>query len=237
MAHPSDTPTPDPASHKAPEDAEAPAAETAPETAPQTPGAAASAEAPAEATAPEDPESRLGALSERLAAVEAALDQAKAERLAALAEAQNVQRRADKRIEDNAKYAISNFAKALLGVADNLERALLAAPPAVREANQDVKNLAVGVEMTASELQQVLSRHGVSRLESLEQPFDPNLHQAIQEIEQPEKPHGTVVQVMQEGYLLNDRLLRPAMVVVSRGGPKREANTEAEAAEGVDRQV
>lgn len=226
--------SPPPSESEAPRPAEDPTATEGPTDPPPT-----AAETRAEAPPLEDPESRLATLAERLAAVEAALDQAKSEKLAALAEAQNAQRRADKRIEDNAKYAISNFAKALLGVADNLERALLAAPPEVREANQDVKNLAVGVEMTAGELQSVLSRHGVSRLESLDQPFDPNLHQAIQEADRPDKPHGTVVQVMQEGYLLNDRLLRPAMVVVSRGGPKREP---AEAPpdtppEGVDREV
>ena len=140
-----------------------------------------------------------------------------------MAEAENAGKRADKRISDNAKFATSNICKSILQVADNLERALLAAPENLRNENDLVKNLAVGVEMTAKELTTVLEGQGVSKFVSLDQPFDPNRHQAMQEVEHTDVPAGTVVQVVQEGYMMADRLLRPAMVVVSKGGPKRES--------------
>lgn len=176
---------------------------------------------------------------ERIAQLEAALADAHRNRLLALAEAENAGKRADKRISDNAKYATSNICKSILQVADNLERALLAAPEELRANNDVVKNLAVGVEMTGKELTTVLESQNVKKFTSLNQPFDANLHQAMQEVEHTDVPTGTVVQVVQEGYMMADRLLRPAMVVVSKGGPKREA-VEAESSEktsGVDQSV
>lgn len=181
-----------------------------------TPAAAAAQDAPAAgADGTPDPLARLAEL-------EAQIETLRNERLLALAEAENAGKRADKRIAENAKYAVANIAKALLQVADNLSRALLAAPPESRAANEALKNLAVGVELTEKELQSVLEAQGVRRVAALGQPFDPNLHNAIQEVEDAGVPAGTCVQVFQEGYLIHDRLLRPAMVVVSRGGPKRE---------------
>ena len=160
---------------------------------------------------------------QRILALEAQIEALTKDKLLALAEAENAGKRADKRISDNAKYAVSNIAKALLQVADNLSRALLAAPPESRAANDTLKNLSMGVELTEKELHTILENQGVRRVTSLDQPFDPNLHNAIQEVENTSVPSGTVVQVFQEGYTIHDRLLRPAMVVVSRGGPKREA--------------
>jgi molecular chaperone GrpE len=157
----------------------------------------------------------------RIAELEAQLEEAKKERLLALAEAENAGRRADKRIADNAKYAVTNVAKALLQVADNLGRALLAAPPEARANHDALKNLATGVELTEKELLTILENNGVRRVASLNQPFDANFHNAIQEVDNPSVPSGTVVQVFQDGYMIHDRLLRPAMVVVSKGGPKR----------------
>lgn len=177
---------------------------------------------------------------QRIADLEASLAEVQKERLMALAEAENAGKRADKRISDNAKYATSNICKALLQVADNMERALLAAPDDLRTTNDVVKNLAVGVEMTAKELATVLEGQGVKKFDSLEQPFDPNLHQAMQEVENPDVPSGTVIQVVQEGYIMADRLLRPAMVIVAKGGPKREAPApsseagDSSSAEGID---
>lgn len=173
---------------------------------------------------------------ERIAQLEAALADAHRNRLLALAEAENAGKRADKRISDNAKYATSNICKAILQVADNLERALLAAPENLRAENDLVKNLAVGVEMTGKELSTVLENQGVKKFASLDQPFDANRHQAMQEVENLDVPSGTIVQVVQEGYMMADRLLRPAMVVVSKGGPKREAPAAATGDEksGVD---
>jgi molecular chaperone GrpE len=165
---------------------------------------------------------------ERVVQLEAALADAHRNRLLALAEAENAGKRADKRISDNAKYATSNICKAILQVADNLDRALLAAPENLRVDNDLVKNLAVGVEMTGKELSTVLENQGVKKFVSLDQPFDANLHQAMQEVERTDVPSGTVVQVMQEGYMMAERLLRPAMVLVAKGGPKREAPAVAE---------
>ena len=173
-------------------------------------------QAPAALSSPED-------LQRRITELEALVDILKAERLTALAEAENAGKRADKRIADNAKYSVTNVAKALLQVADNLGRALLAAPPDSRAANETLRNLATGVELTEKELGTVLENQGVRKINVLNQPFDANYHNAIQEVDNPTVPSGTVVQVFQDGYMIHDRLLRPAMVVVSKGGPKREA--------------
>lgn len=176
---------------------------------------------------------------QRIAELEAQIEALKRDKLLALAEAENAGKRADKRVADNAKYAVSNVAKALLQVADNLSRALLAAPAESRAANEALKNLAVGVELTEKELHNILENQGVRRVVSMGQAFDPNLHNAIQEVEDASVPSGTVVQVFQDGYMMHDRLLRPAMVVVSRGGPKRDAaaGNSSSAAPGVDTKV
>ena len=160
-------------------------------------------------------------LNARIEELTALVEILKNERLLALADAENANKRADKRITDNAKYSVANICKSLLQVADNLGRALMAAPPEARERNETVKNLALGVELTEKELAAVLESQGVRRIDSLNQEFDANLHNAVQEVENTTVPPGSVVQVLQDGYLIYDRLLRPAMVVVSRGGPKR----------------
>lgn len=178
-----------------------------------------------------------GSPEQRIADLEAEVRKLKEDYLRALADAQNAKRMADKRIEDNSKYAVSNFAKELLSVADNLGRALLAATPEARKDAQ-VNTLAVGIEMTEKELASALGKYGVRKVDSLNQPFDPNFHQAVQEVEKTDVPAGTVVQVFQDAYVIAERLLRPAMVVVSRGGPKREAVAAADdAAAGVNRSV
>ncbi|MEQ8735418.1 MAG: nucleotide exchange factor GrpE [Rhodospirillaceae bacterium] len=208
------------------------AAPTAAEVAAEEFAAEAASNAGQAEDAPPTPE-------ERIAQLEAALADAHRNRLLALAEAENAGKRADRRISDNAKYATSNICKAILQVADNLERALLAAPEELRVGNDVVKNLAVGVEMTGKELATVLESQNVKKFVSLNQPFDANLHQAMQEVERTDVPSGTVVQVVQDGYMMADRLLRPAMVVVSKGGPKRAAPEDAAADNnaGVDKSV
>ncbi len=169
-----------------------------------------------------------------IAALEALVEELKKEKLLALAEAENASKRADKRIADNAKYAVSNIAKALLQVADNLGRALLAAPAELRASNDTLRNLATGIELTAKELETVFENQGVRRMNVLNQPFDANFHNAIQEVDNPNVPAGTIVQVFQDGYMMHDRLLRPAMVVIARGGPKRESSGGAGGASGVN---
>jgi molecular chaperone GrpE len=162
-------------------------------------------------------------LEARIAELEKTIEQLKHEKLLAFAEAENASKRADRRISENAKFATANICKTLLQVADNLGRALLAAPAEQRATNEALKNLAVGVELTEKELIKVMEDQGVKRVAALNQPFDANLHNAVQEFENTSVPTGTIVQVLIEGYTMHERLLRPAMVIVSRGGPKRDA--------------
>lgn len=147
--------------------------------------------------------------------------------LRALAETENVRRRLEQQAEDRGRYAVSGFAKDMLLVADNLRRALEAVPQQARDEDQPVHNLVVGVEMTERELLTALERHGVKPVPSLGSRFDPNIHQAMMEIDDASHPAGTVVMVMQGGYTIHDRLLRPAMVGVSKGGPKPSGNGES----------
>jgi len=165
----------------------------------------------------------IDALQSRIEELEAQAEHLRNEKLTALADAENASKRADRRISENAKFATSNICKTLLQVADNLGRALLAAPADLRATNEPLKNLALGVELTEKELMKVLEDQGVKKINALNQPFDANLHNAVQEIENTTVPTGTVIQVLIEGYTMHERLLRPTMVMVSRGGPKREA--------------
>ena len=144
--------------------------------------------------------------------------------LRAVAELENYRRRADKERDDVAKYAISNFAREMLPVADNLRRALDAQPAAEGDVAAPLKAFVSGVELTERELLAAFERFGLKKIDPLGEPFDHNFHQAMFEIEDSTKPAGTVVQVMQSGYLLKDRLLRPALVAVSKGGAARAAD-------------
>ena len=127
-------------------------------------------------------------------------------------------------VADARTYGVTNFARDILAVADNMERALKALDDEIRDkADAGVKALLDGVELTERELIKVMEKHGVKRLEPQGQKFDPNLHQAMFEIPDPRVPAGTVVQVMQPGYTIGERVLRPALVGVSKGGPKAPA--------------
>jgi len=141
--------------------------------------------------------------------------------LRAHAEMDNLRKRTERDKEDTAKYAISKFAREVLGVGDNLQRATAAVPPGAADADPALKALVEGVAMTEREFLNVLERNGVKRLDPEGQPFNPHLHQAMIEIDQPDVAPGTIVQVYQPGYVLEDRVLRPAMVVVAKGGEKR----------------
>ena len=139
--------------------------------------------------------------------------------LRALAETQNVRRRAQQDVERERKFGIERFARDVLSVADNLGRALSALPKDADAIDPAVGNVILGVQATERELQSVLERHGVTRIESLGKPFNAEFHQAMMEVEDPTVPAGTVVQEMAPGYLIAGRLLRAAMVAVSKGGP------------------
>jgi molecular chaperone GrpE len=141
--------------------------------------------------------------------------------LRTLAEMENMRRRTDREVADTRQYAVANFARDLLAVADNMQRALDTLSADFRDqADPVVKSHIEGVELTERELLKVMEKHGIKKFDPQGQKFDPNLHQAMLEVPDPSVPSGTVVQVMQPGYLIADRVLRPALVGVSKGGPK-----------------
>jgi len=141
--------------------------------------------------------------------------------LRTLAEMENLRRRTEREVADARAYGVTSFARDILAVADNMERALKALDDELRDkAEAGVKALLDGVELTERELINVLEKHGVTKIEPLGQKFDPNRHQAMYEIEDASVPSGSVIQVMQAGYLIGDRVLRPALVAVSKGGGK-----------------
>ncbi|MCC6203965.1 MAG: nucleotide exchange factor GrpE [Hyphomicrobiales bacterium] len=141
--------------------------------------------------------------------------------LRAAAEMENLRRRTARDVQDARAYAVSNFARDMLSVSDNLRRALEAIPAEAKAAaDAGLKALAEGVEMTERAMLAALERHGVKKLAPEGEKFDPNFHQAMFEIPNPGVPANTVLQVVQPGYSIGDRVLRPAMVGVSTGGPK-----------------
>jgi len=148
--------------------------------------------------------------------------------LRTLADGENLRRRTEREKTDMSKYAITNFARQIVSVADNLTRALESVSEDARNGNEELNNLYVGIEMTEKELQNSFEQFHIKVVDSIGQKFDHNLHQAMFEVEDLEQPAGLVVQEMQKGYVLHDRLLRPAMVGVSKGGPKLEDNGEDE---------
>lgn len=148
--------------------------------------------------------------------------------LRAHAEMDNLRKRTDREKEETAKYAVSKFAREVLAVGDNLQRAVAAVPPGAADADPALKALVDGVALTEREFLNVLERNGVKRLDPAGQPFNPHQHQAMVEIDQPDVAPGTIVQVYQPGYTLGDRVLRPAMVVVAKGGEKRPGEAKAD---------
>jgi len=191
------------------------------------------AAAPAEAALPDvDP-------------AEAALREAadlKDKLLRTLAEMENLRRRTEREVADARAYGIASFARDVLGVADNMQRALAALDAELREkADASVKALLDGVELTERELLKVLEKNGVRKFEPQGEKFDPNLHQAMYEVADPSVPTGTVVQVVQPGYMIGERMLRPALVAIAKGGAKAGApdaaaneNAQAGSAGGTD---
>jgi molecular chaperone GrpE len=157
----------------------------------------------------------------RIAELEAEVLALKDQHLRALAEVENVRRRTAKEREDAVRYAAASVARDLLSVADNLRRAQESVPDAESQGDV-VKTLIEGVAATERELMASFERNGIKQVSPLDQKFDHNLHQAIFEVENTGKPAGTVVQVLQAGYVLHDRLLRPAMVGVAKGGAEGE---------------
>ena len=174
-----------------------------------------------------------GEETEEVAALKAEIAELKDRALRAMADAENTRRRAERERKDASQYAIAGFARDMLAVADNFARAIEACPPEAREsASPQVKAVIEGVEATDRQLLATLERHGIKPIETKDAKFDPNLHQAIAEVPSRDKPAGTIVDVVQVGYVIGERLLRPAMVTVAKndggaGGPGGTVDTQA----------
>ena len=173
-------------------------------------------------------ESDLATELEKLIAENAAM---KDQLLRALAEAENTRRRTQRDREDFAKYSAAPLAKDILPVADNLARALAAVPKEALANDEALKNLVEGIAATERQLQSALERHNIKRIDPEGEKFDSHRHQAMFEVPGTDKPGGSVVQVLQAGYILHDRLLRPALVGIAKGSSGGAARSEAETAE------
>lgn len=147
--------------------------------------------------------------------------------LRAHAEMDNVRKRLEREKADASRYAITKFARDVVGVGDNVQRAIDAVPHKAVELDPSLKSFVDGVTMIERELLSVLERHGIKRLDPKGEAFNPHHHQAVMEMPSPDVPSGTVTQVFQAGYMIEDRVLRPAMVAVARGGLKPAAATAA----------
>jgi molecular chaperone GrpE len=141
--------------------------------------------------------------------------------LRSLAENDNLRKRHEKETEDNLKYATKNFAFSLLPVTDNFQRAVQSIPDDVSEKDKLLKNLVIGIQAVEKELDDVFLKNGIKKFDSLDQKFNPEIHQAVSKVNN-DKPEGTIVEEFQRGYMIGDRLLRAAMVVVSMGPEKKE---------------
>ena len=162
-----------------------------------------------------DSDEMLDRVDEQIARLAGDLEAAKQDVLYAKAETQNVRRRLEKDIADARAYAATSFARDILSVADNMGRALEAIPADLRE-DERLKNLIAGIEATVRELDKVFGTHGIARIAAHGMPLDPNQHQAMMEVPSADAEPGTVLQVLQHGYTIKERLLRPAMVVVAK---------------------
>lgn len=186
---------------------------------PNAPGAAGGADA-----TPERPASDPAQEAERLAAEVDTLQGQIADLtdrlLRAHAEMENMRKRAEREREETAKYAISKFARDVVTVADNFERAIQAVPVGAAEQDAVLKGLLEGVSMTEREFLNALEKNGVRRITPKGEVFNPHMHQAMMEAHNPDVAPGTILEVYQPGYVIEDRVLRPAMVVVAKGGPK-----------------
>lgn len=175
-----------------------------------------------------EPEVAIRALQALLDEKDKEIATVKDQALRALAETENTRRRTERELADMSKYAITGFARDLVSVLENLQRATDSIPAELKDANPAVANLAKGVEMTLQELLNIFARQGIKRIDPMGEKFDHNYHQAVAQIESTDAEAGTVVQVLQAGYTIHDRLLRPAMVGVAAAGvPKAQLDTQA----------
>jgi molecular chaperone GrpE len=165
----------------------------------------------------------------------AATQDAQAEEIATLkdqlirsvAEMENLRKRHERDMQDARKYAVTGFARDMVGVMENLQLALLNIPEEARKADEKLGTLAEGVEMTANELTRIFQNHGIVRITPLGEKFNHNFHQAVAQVEDASKEAGTITQVLQAGYIIHDRLLRPAMVTVAKAAGGVKVDTQA----------
>jgi molecular chaperone GrpE len=195
----------------------------APEGAGQTPEDAATTTG-AEATSAEATATQGNAAPDAVEALAKEAAEFRDRWMRSLAEMENLRRRTEREVADARTYGVANFAREVLAVGDNLQRALDAIGPDVRAgADPAITALIEGVELTERDLVKALEKHGIKKLAPQGEKFDPNLHQAMYEVPDASVPAGTVVQVVQAGYTIGDRVLRPALVAVAKGGPKAAA--------------
>ena len=182
-----------------------------------------------------EPEAEAEASTDPTAGLQAEVAALKDQLLRALAETENLRRRSQREREDALKYAAVPFLRDLIGVVDNLRRAMDSVSPEALEADEHLKTLMAGLEMTEKELATVFERHHIVKIEPLGERLDPHSHEAMFEVPDPKSSTGTVVQVIQAGYRLHDRLLRPAQVGVAKGGPAPEPTLQPRAATAAER--
>lgn len=202
------------------------------------------AEAPVDENANDEPYlNPLEAAELRIAELEKEHAEMKDQLLRTVAEMENLRRRTEKEVRDAKQFSVASFARDMLAVADNLRRGQEAVSEEVRVAAEgDLKALLDGTAMTEREMLKTLEKHGVKKLNPQGEKFDPNYHQAMFEVQNPDVPNNSVFQVVQAGYVIGTRVLRPAMVGVAKGGPKfvapaDDANGEAGSDQGVDKTV
>ncbi len=153
--------------------------------------------------------------------------QLKDQLIRAVAETENVRRRAERDIDESNKYAVTAFAKDMVAVLENLMRATTSIPEDARQENESLNALGEGVDMTLRELIHAFERHGIERIYPIGEKFDHNLHQAVSQVEDPEAENGSIMQVLQAGYQIHNRLLQPAMVVVAKNANNAAVDTKA----------
>jgi molecular chaperone GrpE len=188
------------------------------------PGAPGSAPVESVATPPSGAEPQQRTPHDVIVALQAEAADLKDRLLRAHAEMENIRKRADREKEEIAKYAVTKLARDIVNVGDNFQRAIDAVPAGAAEQDAALKSFLEGVTMTERELLNVLERHGIKRVQPLNEIFNPHLHQAVMEVPRSDVPNGTIVQVFQAGFLIEDRVLRPAMVAVAKGGRKPSAD-------------
>lgn len=188
-------------------------------------------------TTPHTPVSEPNEDQARITLLETELERTKDLMMRTVAEAENGRKRAMKDREDASKFAVSNFARDILSVADNLRRALDAIPAELQEQHPQVKNLTDGIDATERELLRCFEKNGIKKTEPLDERFDPNFHEVMFETPMPDKVRGTIIQVIEPGYTLNGRILRPARVGIAKSDNTGQKQPSPEPGQTINTEV